>query len=318
MGFIVNHYIKYFVHRYDKEVGIPYYFFKDFKGFKCEENSFFITYGSNKKTQSYGTNIHYFFYYYDNYKDDKIILFCHGMGPGHTAYLAEIELLARRGYKVLTLDYAGCGESGGIYLGSLNKPTRDVVELLNHLKLDKPIVLIGHSLGGYTALNTLCLRKDITKAIAISPIVQIEPLLQLNTKSKFITKQLMKYEKKVDGEVFEISIPEYLKTTTDDVFVIQSSDDQMVPYNMSLKVIEQIDNPHIKTKRYENRKHNPNYTDNAVAYMNDVFGRYYALINEKKITTDEDKIAYFKDVSLAKLTEQDEQLFDEIVDFIEK
>ena len=66
--------------------------------------------------------------------------------------------------------------------------------LLNHLKLDKPIVLIGHSMGGYTALNTLCLRKDITKAIAISPIVRIEPLLQLNTKSKFITRHLMRYE----------------------------------------------------------------------------------------------------------------------------
>ena len=173
-------------------------------------------------------------------------------------------------------------------------------------------------MGGYTALNTLCLRKDITKAIAISPIIQIEPLLQLNTKSKFITKHLLRYERKVDREIFDINIPEYLKTTTDDVFVIQSSDDQMVPYDMSLKVIEQIDNPHIKTKRYENRKHNPNYTDDAVAYMNNVFGRYYALINEKKITTDEDKIAYFKDVSLAKLTEQDEQLFNEIVDFIEK
>ena len=41
MGFIVNHYIKYFVHRYDKEVGIPYYSYKDFKDFKdfcCFEN----------------------------------------------------------------------------------------------------------------------------------------------------------------------------------------------------------------------------------------------------------------------------------------
>ena len=112
--------------------------------------------------------------------------------------------------------------------------------------------------------------------------------------------------------------PEYLKTTTDDVFVIQSTDDQMVPYEMSLKIIEGIDNPHIKTKRYEGRKHNPNYTDAAVAYMNDVFGQYYALIKDKKIVTDEDKIAYFKDVSLAKLVEQDEQLFDEMVDFIEK
>jgi hypothetical protein len=68
----------------------------------------------------------------------------------------------------------------------------------------------------------------------------------------------------------------------------------------------------------DNRKHNPNYTDNAINYMDSVFGKYYALLNEKKIKTDEDRINYFKDVSLAKLVEQDEQLFDEIVDFIEK
>lgn len=309
MGFIVNHYIKYFVHRYDKEVGIPYYSYKDFKDFNCEDNSF---------TNSYGINIRYFYYYYDNYKKDKIILFCHGMGPGHTAYIAEIEALARRGYKVLTLDFAGCGESGGKYLGSLNKPTRDVIDLLNHLNLKEQIILVGHSMGGYTALNTLCLRKDITKVVAISPIIQIEPLLQLNTKSKFITKHLLRYERKVDREIFDINIPKYLENTTDDVFVIQSSDDQMVPYGMSLKVIEGIKNPHIKTKRYEGRKHNPNYTDNAINYMDSVFGKYYALLNEKKIKTDEDRINYFKDVSLAKLVEQDEQLFDEIVDFIEK
>ena len=152
MGFIVNHYIKYFVHRYDKEVGIPYYSYKDFKDFKCEDYSF---------TNSYGINIRYFFYYYENYKPNIIILFCHGMGPGHTAYIAEIEALARRGYKVLTLDFAGCGESGGEYLGSLNKPTRDVIDLINHLNLKEQIILMGHSMGGYTALNTLCLRKEI-------------------------------------------------------------------------------------------------------------------------------------------------------------
>ena len=193
-----------------------------------------------------------------------------------------------------------------------------MIDLLNHLNLKERIILMGHSMGGYTALNTLCLRKDITKVVAISPIIQIEPLLQLNTKSKFITKRLLRYERRVDREIFDINIPKYLENTTDDVFVIQSSDDQMVPYGMSLKVIEGIKNPHIKTKRYEGRKHNPNYTDNAISYMDSVFGKYYALLSEKKIKTDEDRINYFKDVSLAKLVEQDEQLFDEIVDFIEK
>ena len=65
-----------------------------------------------------------------------------------------------------------------------------------------------------------------------------------------------------------------------------------------------------------NRKHNPNYTDSAISYMNEVFGNYYYLLKQKKIKTNEDKINYFKDVSLSKLVEQDETLFDQIAQFL--
>ena len=101
MGIISKLYIKNFVCRYDKEVGVPYYSFLDFDGLKMEAHSFI---------NSKGIEIKYFYYYYPKYKDDKIVLFCHGIGPGHTAYLAEIEQLAKRGFKVLSLDYTGCGE----------------------------------------------------------------------------------------------------------------------------------------------------------------------------------------------------------------
>ena len=42
------------------------------------------------------------------------------------------------------------------------------------------------------------------------------------------------------------------------------------------------------------------------------------LLKQKKIKTNEDKINYFKDVSLSKLTEQDEDLFDQISSFIKQ
>ena len=90
----------------------------------------------------------------------------------------------------------------------------------------------------------------------------------------------------------------------------------MVPYATSLKVVESIDNPNIKTRRYENRKHNPNYTENAVNYMSEVFGEYNYLLKKKQIKTDDQKIAYFKDVSISKLVEQDQSLFDEIKYFL--
>ncbi len=307
MSIVSYLYKKQFVCRYDKEVGVPYYSYSDFKGLKQEVNSF---------TNSIGIEIKYFFYYYDNYRKDKIVLFLHGLGPGHTAYLKEIEFLAKAGYKVLTLDYMGCAESKGKNMRSLNEPTRDVNDLLDYLKLDKPIVLVGHSLGGYTALNIINLRNEISKAVIMSGFLSIESLMSVFVKSKFIYKGVVKYEKKMEPDYYISNNLEYLKTTKDDIFFIQSDDDQMVPYNIALKEVEQIDNPRIKTLRVTGKKHNPNYSLDAVNYMNEVFDEYNELLKKKKIRTDEDRINFFKDVSLTRLTEQDEDIISAICGFI--
>ena len=309
MGLISRLYIKYFVCRYDKEVGVPYYSHLDFERLKQEASSF---------TNSKGIDIHYFFYNYDKYEKGKIVLFLPGIGPGHTAYLAEIESLAKNGYRVLTLDYTGCGESGGKNLGSLNAPTRDVIELLDHLKLKEQIFLVGHSLGGYTALNVIHLREDINKAVIMSGFLSVQSLALATLKKKFIVSRIMQYEQKVESQYYDIDNEWYLMNTKDKLFFIQSEDDQVVPYNISLKVVEGINNSNIKTLKVNNRKHNPNYTDEAVAYMNEVFGQYNYLLKKKKIKKDEDKIAYFKDVPIAKLTEQDEEVMKQIISFIKQ
>ena len=309
MGIVSKVYIEKFVCRYDKEVGVPYYVYTDFKGLKQEAYTF-----NNSK----GIEIHYFFYYYDNYKEDKIVLFLPGLGPGHASYLREIDTLAKLGYKVLTLDYRGCGESKGPYLGSLNAPTRDVVDLLNLLNLDKQIILMGHSLGGFTALKVASLRKEITKVVVMSPIVTIRPMIYNASKSKFITHFVLRYERKVEKEYDKIDLPKFLGSTEDNILFIQSTDDPMVPYETSLKVAEEAHNPHIQTIKFNNRKHNPNYTESAISYMNEVFGAFTRQLNDKKISNDEERIAYFKDVSIDRLTEQDEKLFDKIKQFIEQ
>ena len=230
--------------------------------------------------------------------------------------MAEINALAKKGYKILTFDATGCGESKGKILKSLNQPTRDVIELLEFLKLDKPIVLVGHSLGGYTSLNVLNLRKDITKAVVMSGFLSIASELGTSIKSSFICKHILKYEKKVEPELYKLDNVEFLKNTKDQIFFIQSDDDQMVPYDIALKVVEGIDNPNIKKLRVTGKKHNPNYSYAAVDYMNEVFGKFNELINKKEIRTDEQRIAYFKDVSLDRLVEQDEDIINQICDFI--
>ena len=108
----------------------------------------------------------------------------------------------------------------------------------------------------------------------------------------------------------------YLKNSEDKLLFIHSIDDPMVPYDISLKLVEPISNPNIEIIKVDNRKHNPNYTDDAVNYLNEVFGKYYDLVHKKMIKTDKDRINYFKDVSIEKLTGQDEKMFDEIDKFI--
>lgn len=309
MGLISRTYVRRFVCRFDKEFAVPYHSYLDFEGLKQEVFSF-----NNSK----GIKIKYFYYYYDNYQEDKVVLFCHGMGPGHVSYLAEINALAKRGFKVLTLDYTGCGESKGECLASLNNPARDVDELLDLLKLKQKIIIIGHSLGGFTALKLAFLRKEITKVVVFAPIIAIRPIIYSASKSRVITHFVLKYERKIGKEYDKIDLPNYLRSTTDDILFVQSTDDPIVPYALSLKVAEETNNPRIQTIKFEHRKHNPNYTESAVNYMEEVFEKYYSLIKEKKILTNEDKIAYFVDVSLDKLTEQDEKLFDKIESFIGK
>ena len=307
MGICSHVYVKRFVCRYDKEVGVPYYSVEDFKGLHREA----YTFNNSKRIE-----IHYFYYYYDNYNQDKIILICPGLGPGHASYMAEIETLAKRGFKVLTIDYTGCGESKGKHLGSMNFPTRDVNELLDYLKLDKEVILMGHSLGGFTSLKVLYLRKEIKKAVVLSPIISIEPMVLRASKSKFITYWVLRYERKVGKAYDKIDLPKYLGTLDKDVLFIQSVDDPMVPYKTSLKLAEEANNPHIQIIKMKGRKHNPNYTEAAVRYMAQVFGDFNRRVMDKKIADDQERINYFKDVSIARLTEQDQTLFDQIVAFI--
>ena len=152
----------------------------------------------------------------------------------------------------------------------------------------------------------------------MSPIVTIRPMIFNASKSKFITHFVLKYERKVEKEYDKIDVPNYLKTTSDDILFIQSVDDPMVHYETSLKVAEESNNPHIQTIKFENRKHNPNYTLEAVQYMNEVFGAFNRRVMDKAIATDEERITYFKDVSIKRLTEQDQNLFNQIEEFISK
>ena len=81
MGLITNMYQKSVLQRYDKDGAIPYYCPDDFPGLVCEQGSF---------RNTADVLIQYFEYHYEGCEQNKLVLFCPGIGPGHTAYFAVL------------------------------------------------------------------------------------------------------------------------------------------------------------------------------------------------------------------------------------
>lgn len=298
-----------FLQRQDKDPAIPYYSHNDFPNLMYEENSF---------TNSLGIKLNYFFYSYKGYDPNKIVFFCHGLEPGHTAYLTEIELLCKSGYKVLTMDYTGCGSSEGETLPSINRPAKDVIELLDYLKLKEKIVLIGHSLGGYTALTVINQTPSIKKAVIISGFVTIASEMLGFVKLHILANVFQRYENKLNPDYKKVNNWKYLKKTNDNILFFHSTDDTMVKYKYNTGKVAKIKNPCLRIYTYEGKKHNPNYSKEGLEYMNMAMGGYFQSLRNGELTTLEERKQYFADKPIGKMTDQDKDVWNIILDFIKQ
>ena len=307
MGLITDMYRKNFLQRYDKDEAVPYGCAADYPGLVCEQDSF---------RNSLDVQVQYFIYHYAEYNRNRLILFCPGLGPGHTAYLSEIETLCRAGYRVLTFDCTGCGESGGERLPSTNAPARDAMELLDLLKPQEEIIPVGHSLGGYTALSLANLLPSVTRAVVISSFVSISDEMMGFMKLRLLANRVKRYEKKLDSRYGAIDNRRYLASTTDKILWIHSTDDPMVNYRYNAGQVLKIGNPNVRVITVENKKHNPQYSAEALETMNEWMGNYYRLVREKQLDTPEARKAYFADKPAARMTAQDPAVVDEILRFI--
>ncbi len=304
---IIRNYWESFLQRFDKDEAIPYYSAADFPGLCCETGTF---------RNAAGVEIWFFTYSYAEYDADKLVLFCPGVGPGHTAYLAEIETLCRAGLRVLTLDYTGCGASGGERLPSVNAPTSDVLELLALRKPAEELIPVGHSLGGYTALSVANRTPAVTRAVILSGFISISDEMMGYVNFRPLADVVKRYERKLDPRWNDLDNRAYLATTTDRLLWIHSMDDPRVNYRYNAGWAAAAGNPNVRVIPVEGKKHNPQYTLEAVKTMNAWIGEYGSLVKKKQLNTPEARKQFFADKPIARMTEQDPAVFDEILRWI--
>lgn len=322
MGFISeqieNAYKKVLFRRHDVDGSIFYFEHSDFDGLVKQDYSF-VTKKGNRLTGG--------FYCYDNPRTDKLVVFDHGLGTGHRAYLREIEMLCRHGYLVYSFDHTGCGESEGEHVCGLLGSLADIDDCLNVLKTmpeisGREISLVGHSRGGFSSLNVIKLHPEVKSVVAMSAFLSLETMQkQIVPWIIFpFRRRLFELEKRHNPGYANFSAVDTLSKTTTPVLMIHSLDDSTVSAKANiLKLRRQLlDRENLEFVLLNGRGHSPHYTSDAAAYKREFFKEHGRLSKKGLLESDEQKKMLVDFYDWRAMTEQDEEVWEKIFKFLDK
>ena len=183
--------------------------------------------------------------------------------------------------------------------------------------------MIGHSWGGYAAANIPAFTNVFTKAVVISGFLSVPEMLkgQLSGVKEplksILYKRFSAMEKKNAPRYFAANALNAVNEGKTRFLFAASADDAVVPFAKHTGFLQRRAAAKAEFLVFEGRKHNPNYAQDAVDYMNEVFGQYNAEEKAGRLKTLREKQAFFADTDWRRMTAQDEAFWDRIEAFLE-
>ena len=240
----------------------------------------------------------------------KLVIFCHGMGPGQIAYTTEIAYLCNLGHTVLALDNAGCNFSDGknirgFYSGA--EAAEAAVDYADEKGYEK-LYLVGHSWGGYSALRAAKTRQ-VEGVVAISAPDTPARTLFCGAKtalpSFLVTLAYPFILLLLSGK--NASAAEGARYANAPVLLIHGDKDEVVDRQNA--VYYKANGENIQKYLAEGKAHNPYNTINAETKLKELTTRLAAQKNSP------DR-AFFKNFDFAAATEEDVEVMCKIAQFI--
>ena len=296
--------------------GTAFYFsHNDFKGLECEPYTF---------TASAGHALKGYLYAYDSPIEGRLIVFDHGFGGGHRAYMREIELICRHGYRVFSYDHTGCMESGGDTPNGMAQSLCDLNDCIAWLKSNEKfagldISVMGHSWGGFSTLNISAIHKEISHVVVFSGFVSVKELVAsfFGGVMKGYRKAIMNLELEANPEFSLYNAVESLKESSAKALLIYSENDALVKkkhYAMLKNGLSERKNTEFILVK--DKGHNPNYTEDAVKYLGQYVSEKNRLMKKGKLNTDEEKSKFLSSFDWKRMTEQDDKIWSKIFEFL--
>lgn len=299
--------------RHDNPDGMFYFGPDDFPGLRAERWEFPSPLGHSLKG---------WFYSYPDPIPGRLIVFDHGMGNGHRAYMCELEQLCRMGFLVFSYDHTGCMASGGSDINGFAQSLNDLDACLTALKgvrelEDRSISVVGHSWGGFSAMNIAALHPDITHVVGMSGFISVEAIVRQTLTGPMApwVRAVLELERELNPGYAEMNAATTLSNTRAKVLLIYSQDDQTIrkAHHYDLLADALSDRPNVELLLLSGRDHNPTYSDRGLAYKKSFFAALQKEKAQKTLAPD-----FMKGWDWRLMNEQDDALWQRIEAHLKK
>ncbi|MBQ3940036.1 MAG: alpha/beta fold hydrolase [Oscillospiraceae bacterium] len=273
-------------------------------------------------------------YIYGAENEKGLIVWSHGIGCGHEAYLEDILWFADRGWRVFAYDGTGSGESEGSGSRGLAQSAQDLNCALDFVERDLrlagiPVMLVGHSWGGYAAGAVLNYDHRVRAAVSISGYSDPMEMLREGADemlgkvgSTLSYPFLWGYNRLLFGANLNLTAAEGISHSTVPVLVLHGEHDEVISYDRCsiLSKQDQITNPNVtyETLTGEYADHMSFLvSDAANAYRKERQADFDALRAQNGGTlTDEQKIAFIEETDRVLYNACNSELLEHIEQFM--
>lgn len=206
-----------------------------------------------------------------------MLVFSHGLGGTHQwgGYLREFEYFISKGYSVFAYDNTGCGISAGESKLGVSQAVIDLDHALTFIesKQDLPIVLYGHSWGGFAVSSVLNTEHEIAAVVERSGFNKNSEVVLVYGKEMvgdfmYVAAPFISlYERIAFGKYAGYTAVGGINKAQIPVLILQSKDDVQVPFDISIaNTATEITNPQAKIHVFENKAHSITMSDEGVVY----------------------------------------------------
>ncbi len=203
-----------------------------------------------------------------------ILVIAHGFGAGHNSYMDCANYFAQNGYYVFAYDATGNDESEGDGVGGIPQGVIDLDYAISFVVKsgnlpDLPVVLFGHSWGGYSVCSVLTYHPEVKAVIECSGCNCSSDLFEAGGKEEAgdVIYTMMPFIKLHE----RIKFGKYASNTAMDgfaaseaaVMIVHSEDDDVVPieYGYDLYYGKYAADPRFTFIRLEHSGHNYVFDD---------------------------------------------------------